>query len=109
MDIKSSHPFSKAFDFASGAIGNRFQNPFWKLTEFVRGSRIRHACLEVRKFGESIVRNAVHGRRIHGEKAIVNDSEKLDVLANSLIDSLLDQIPDRSVVADAAMNYLSAG
>ena len=41
-----------------------------------------------------------------GQNEKIKDS---DPQANNLIDSLLDHIDDHEVVADAAMNYLSAG
>ena len=109
MDMDSSHPFSKAFDFASGAIGNRFQNPIWKVTEFFSGSFLRQAFREVKKFGDVIVKNAVQKRCVDKGVSRDSDLENSDVSEASLIDSLLDHVSDRAVVADAAMNYLSAG
>lgn len=107
--MPASLPFSKAFDFASGATGERFQNPFWKLKEWFFGAHFRRAVFEVKRFGNELVSAAVKKRQ---------DSEKqpqetrLDIAAplqNNLINSLLDNMDDRHVVADAAMNYLSAG
>ena len=102
-------PFSKAFDFASGAIGDRFQNPFWKVKEFFFGSAIRNAVQEVKEFGASIVSTAVQKRcTAHDHK----ESQKVQnemVPQTNLINALLDNIADHQVVADAAMNYLSAG
>ncbi|KAK0511642.1 hypothetical protein JMJ35_006215 [Cladonia borealis] len=103
MDMPASLPFSKAFDFASGAIGERFQNPFYKLKEFLFGAPLRNSIHEVKTFGSCIVSAAVQKRKEH------TDSGSADPLPNNLINSLLDNIEDRSVVADAAMNYLSAG
>lgn len=107
MDMPASLPFSKAFDFASGAIGERFQNPFWKLKEFVWGAPLRKAVYEVKNFGDSIVFRAVRQRQ---QAKIVNATgEGMDSQPRNLIHSLLDHIDDHRVVADAAMNYLSAG
>ena len=136
MDMPASLPFSKAFDFASGAIGDRFQNPFWKIKEFVWGTPLRHAVYEVKRFGEAIVTTAWR-KRVESqvgrlkedikwfEEAIVStpqqeesqsklaqlerESKGLGALNTNLIGSLLDHISDHRVVADAAMNYLSAG
>ncbi len=103
MDMPASLPFSKAFDFASGAIGERFQNPFYKLKEFLFGAPLRNSIREVKTFGSCIVSAAVQKRKEH------TNSGSADPLQNNLINSLLDNIEDHNIVADAAMNYLSAG
>lgn len=103
MDMPASLPFSKAFDFASGAIGERFQNPFYKLKEFLFGAPLRKSIHEVKTFGSCIVSAAVQKRKEH------IDAGSVDLLQNNLINSLLDNIEDHDIVADAAMNYLSAG
>ncbi|KAL8800626.1 MAG: hypothetical protein Q9182_005039 [Xanthomendoza sp. 2 TL-2023] len=108
MDIPASLPFSKAFDLASGLIGDRFQNPFWKFKELILGAPLRRAVSEVKRFGNQIVSAAVEMRtRSNGARDKV--VKEIDPLRDNLINSLLDHIPDHQVVADAAMNYLSAG
>ncbi|KAL8691953.1 MAG: hypothetical protein Q9218_002915 [Villophora microphyllina] len=108
MDMPASLPFSKAFDFASGAIGDRFQNPFWRIKEFILGAPLRRAVYEVRRFGNNIVSSAVDKRKASGV-VIEERVKEINPLQDNLINSLLDHISDRQVVADAAMNYLSAG
>lgn len=105
MDMPASLPFSKSFDFASGKIGERFQNPFWKLTELVLGAQLKKAVHDVKTFGDRIVSATVEKR----ETKAAFSKGGLDSLQNNLINALLDNIDDRGVVADAAMNYLSAG
>ena len=107
MDIPATLPFSKAFDFASGAVGDRFQNPFYKLKELIWGTPFRKAVAEVKRFGDSIVSKAVQARDDIGAGNAEHKGSNL--LQNNLINSLLDHIDDHRVVADAAMNYLSAG
>ena len=109
MDMPASLPFSNAFDFASGAIGDRFQNPFWKVREYILGASLRKAFLEVQSFGDNIVSAAIGKRQ--GSESVDNNSgvQSNNPLRNNLINSLLDHISDRRIVADAAMNYLSAG
>ena len=107
MDMPSSLSFSKSFDFASGKIGERFQNPFWKLSELLFGSSLRNAVFEVKQFGTLIVAAAVSRRATSAAAATAK--ETADPLKNNLINALLDHIDDHTVVADAAMNYLSAG
>lgn len=109
MDMHGSLPFSKAFDFASGAIGERFQNPFWKLKEYLLGAPLRKAVFEVKSFGNAIVSAAVQKKKneqVDGKESRITG---FDALRTNLINSLLDNIEDHQVVADAAMNYLSAG
>ncbi|KAL8986075.1 MAG: hypothetical protein Q9177_004267, partial [Variospora cf. flavescens] len=108
MDIPASLPFSKAFDFASGAIGDRFHNPFWKIREFVFGAPLRKAFVEVTRFGNEIVSSTV-AKRQNPSKATDNSTKARNPLQDNLINSLLDHIQDHQVVEDAAMNYLSAG
>ena len=103
MDMPTSLPFSMSFNFASGAIGERFQNPFYKFKELVLGSRLRKAIFEVKTFGSRIVATAVNKRKAQ------SNAKNADPLQNNLINSLLDNVEDHEVVADAAMNYLSAG
>lgn len=128
MEISPNLPFSQAFDFASEAVAERFQNPFWKLKEFFVGSRLRRAIKEVREFGNRIVsvaalqRGANRGVTACQEKNFIEDMNvttskprmadaTLSPIKESknLINSLLDHIDDQQIVADAAMNYLSAG
>ena len=123
MEMSPNLPFSRAFDFASEGVAERFQNPFWKLKEFFVGFRLRAAIKEVRQFGRSIVSVAALQRAKRGvttcqEKFIEEiTGSKLNKEATSspikesenLINSLLDHIGDQQIVADAAMNYLSAG
>ena len=109
MDMPASLPFSKSFDFASGATAERFQNPFWKLKEFFLGAPLRKAVFDIKVFGHTIVSAAVQKRRKE-RGSIKHDTVKnADPLRNNLINSLLDNIDDQQMVADAAMNYLSAG
>lgn len=60
----------------------------------------------MKDFGNVIVTNAVHARQV-GKS--VKPSESLDSISGSLVNSLLDSIDDEQMVADAALNYLSAG
>ncbi|KAL8697641.1 MAG: hypothetical protein Q9201_007025 [Fulgogasparrea decipioides] len=108
MDMPASLPFSKAFDFASGAIGDRFMNPFWRIKEYILGAPLRKALFKIKHFGNAIVSLAVKKRHM---KIVTSDGpvKETNPLQNNLINSLLDHIPDHQIVADAAMNYLSAG
>ncbi|CAD6449139.1 1b23d952-729a-4d31-8d07-99842815fac4 [Sclerotinia trifoliorum] len=107
MDMRSGDPFSLAFEYASGATGERFQNPLWPITEMIFGGRLRSSIAKVKAFGAEIVSNAVKTRQEQKEKGI--ESSSLDSISGSLIKSLLDSIDDHQMVADAALNYLSAG
>ena len=109
MDMHGSLPFSKAFDLASGAIGDRFMNPFWKLKEFLFGAPLRHAVGEVKEFGQTIVADSVSKRGAGSlvESTVTRDTT--DPLQTNLINALLDNLDNHQVVADAAMNFLSAG
>ena len=109
MDMPASLPFSKSFDFASGATAERFQNPFWKLKEFFFGALLRKAVFDIKAFGHKIVSAAVQRRQEGRGSSTYDTAKEADPLRNNLINSLLDNIDDHQMVADAAMNYLSAG
>ncbi|KAB5583018.1 cytochrome P450 [Coniochaeta sp. 2T2.1] len=117
MEMHTSDPFTTAFDFASGATAQRFQNPLWFLTEPFTAFRFRRSVKVVKSFGQKIVAKAVADRhtsnRSTPDPKSVSDSdsnaEKLDQISGTLINSFLDSISDHFVVADAALNYLSAG
>lgn len=113
MEMRSDadDKFTVAFDYASGAIAERVQNPLWRLTEIFMGARMREAVAIVKAFGKKIVDNAVEDREKHskGTAAAAGGETLVDEMSGSLIQSLLDSIGDKQVVADAALNYLSAG
>ncbi|KAI9654463.1 MAG: hypothetical protein M1829_000919 [Trizodia sp. TS-e1964] len=107
MDIRGSESFCTSFDFASGAIGERFQNPLWRLTELFTGRRLRLAISAVKKFGHAIVSNAVQRRKkAPGSSDALFGGKPND---RNLMDHLIDGIADPLVIADASLNFLSAG
>jgi cytochrome P450 len=109
MEMHAEDTFSEAFEFASAATGERFQNPLWQITEMFSGKRLRRSLAEVKRFGKTIVANAVQARI--GNEADEGKGAKTrgNAISGSLIYSLLDSISDHQMVADAALNYLSAG
>ena len=109
MDMHSSDPFSKAFDFASGCITDRFTNPFWKLKELVFGNRLRKNIKNIREFGRKIVSASLEKRQILRGESPHSTAYGERLPQNNLINALLDNIKDHQEVADAAMNFLSAG
>ncbi|KAK4150572.1 cytochrome P450 [Chaetomidium leptoderma] len=112
MEMHADDEFSQSFDFASGATAERFQNPLWNITERVTGAKLRKSISIVKEFGRRIVARAVQDRNDqqtkHGTTTSSPDN-KLDQISGSLIQSLLDAISDKEMVADAALTYLSAG
>ncbi|ROT43323.1 cytochrome P450 [Sodiomyces alkalinus F11] len=114
MEMHADDNFSVAFDHASGVTAERFQNPLWFVTEVFFGSRFRRSVSIVKSYGAAMVANAVRDRRRIDSEAKPNESEHdggrgLKQVEGSLIQSFLDAIGDESLVADAALNYLSAG
>lgn len=105
VDIHNSDPFSRSFDYASGVICERFQNPLWQITEVFFGGKFRESVARVNAFGTMLVQNAVHSRLNKSE----DNALSFGGMSGSLINSLLDSIDDHKMVADAALNYLSAG
>lgn len=111
MDIHNTDPFSMSFDYASGKTGERFQNPLWQITEIFFGKQFRDSVAKVKAFGDIIVKNAVSSPQSKDSVSanVSLDDKTFDTISGSLINSLLDSIDDHQMVADAALNYLSAG
>ena len=106
MDIDANSPFSRAFDYASDHVGLRFQNPLYFLTEIFNGSKFQDALSEVKGFGNQIVHSA---KRRRGHQALTSLVENEEPEFGSLIDSLIETFSNPTIVADAALNFLSAG
>lgn len=114
MEMHADDDFTLAFDYASGATAERVQNPLWRVTEIFLGARLRKSIVTVKTYGKQIVDTAIQKRErgakdVAGPPNAPGGDEKLDKISGSLIQSLLDSIGDREMVADAALNYLSAG
>ena len=76
------------------------------MAEMMASSTFHLALAEVKKFGYLIVRNA-RSRRMKNQ--CHDKSSKDHVAYGSLLDSLMDAFDDSTIVADAALNFLSAG
>ncbi|KAI1338424.1 cytochrome P450 [Xylariaceae sp. FL0016] len=110
MEMHANDDFTVAFEYASGITTQRFQNPLWFLTEYITGSRFRTSLAIIRTFGDHIVESAMKGRTSSNSRDASMASNRLDEVSGSLIHSLLDALSgQKKVVADAALNYLSAG
>jgi cytochrome P450 len=119
MEMHADDEFGVAFDYASGVTAERFQNPLWPVTELLFGARFRQALVLVKAFGGRIVEKATRDSRVSGKsQAAALDGEhptrdarlaRKPSTEGSLIHSLLDALGDQTLVADAALNYLSAG
>lgn len=109
--MHSDDEFTSAFDNASGATMERFQNPLWFITDLFFGSKLRKDLATVKAFGREIVAKAVadreSGKQLGSAPALAENP--LDQISGTLIQSFLDSIGDERIVADAALNYLSAG
>lgn len=101
--------FTRSFEYASGETARRFHSPLWPLTELFLGARFRASVATVKAFGADLVASAVRDQ--HKNRAGRDDADdtQLDATSGSLIQSLLDVIGREDLVADAALNYLTAG
>ncbi|KAM0277723.1 hypothetical protein ACHAQH_005584 [Verticillium albo-atrum] len=113
MEMHANDDFSIAFDHASGATAERFQNPLWFVSEIFLGGRLRKSISIVKSYGAKIVKNAVRDRKFASESSSQDHKngilDETRGIQGSLIQSFLDAIGDEQMVADAALNYLSAG
>ncbi|KAK7753194.1 hypothetical protein SLS62_004927 [Diatrype stigma] len=112
MEMHADDDFTLAFEHASGATAERFQNPLWFLTEPFLGTKFRKSLSTIRSFGQRIVESAVNHHHEDGKTGPdpLSDNERLDRASGSLIQSLLEALGgDQGMVMDSALNYLSAG
>lgn len=111
MEMHADDDFTVAFDYASGATTERFQNPLWFVKEHFTGSKFREALHTIRTFGYKIVDNAANSNtKKQGDHTPGLTPDRLDEVSGSLIQSLLEVFGDnREIVSDSALNYLSAG
>ncbi len=77
------------------------------MTEIFLGGKFRRAVAEVKAFGSMIVSHAIQSKQNKEREDQVESS--FGGISGSLIKSLLNSIDDHQMVADAALNYLSAG
>ncbi|TVY84542.1 Cytochrome P450 94A1 [Lachnellula suecica] len=112
MEMHHLDPFAVAFDYASGITGERFQNPLWKITEKFTGGPFRKSVSKVKAFGSEIVAKAVSVRKSKGSVSKADlkseSAETFEGISGTLINSLLDTISDHQIVANAALNFLTA-
>lgn len=115
MEIDASSPFGRAFDHASSHVGLRFQNPLYWLTERFTGAGFRASLAEVKRFSRQIVANARKRRSRAAFESLITDGDDStsasasDLGFGTLIDSLMEAFAEPQVVADSALNFLSAG
>lgn len=110
MEMHADDEFTASFDYASGATAERFQNPLWFITEVFLGGKFRRSIKLIKDFGKQIVASAVADRDSGKAVDAANrNTNKLDQISGSLVQSLLESIGSEDIVADAALNYLSAG
>ncbi|KAH8882201.1 cytochrome P450 [Thozetella sp. PMI_491] len=106
MEMHADDDFTVAFEYASGATAERFQNPLFFLTEIFLGAKFRASLGVVKSFGKRIVESATKDRQKGHDVA---GEDEVDQISGSLVQSLMDVIADEDNIADAALNYLSAG
>ncbi|KAJ3557505.1 hypothetical protein NPX13_g9912 [Xylaria arbuscula] len=113
MEMHADDDFTMAFEYASGGVTERFQNPLWFITEVFTGSKFKESLAIVHKFGLGIVSNAINDQQKSTESSTpLDDADggRLDTASGSLIQSLLAALgSQRKLVADAALTFLTAG
>jgi hypothetical protein len=103
-----SIPFSRASDITSA----RFFNPFYRFTERVtpRGRKFHNDVKEVKKFGRELVREMI-GKVEDMEigETPEEDGDTRGLLLKELIKAHGGESGDEEFLADACMNFLTAG
>ena len=70
-------------------------------------SKFHKALAEVRSFGQKIVSNAKRARSRAAFDSLMDNSEP--VFENTLVNHLIESLGDEELVAEASLNFLSAG
>lgn len=78
----------------------------YPLTELLYGSKLHDALDEVKRFGRKVVTKAKQQRSIEAFESLITDEEPV---FDTLIDALVETFRDPQIVADSALNFLSAG
>ena len=104
VDISPKLPFSDAFEYASSVTSDKFTSPLWRIADLLKGGKFQTCVKEVKMFGASLIESA-QTRRSKRDK----ETTELASQQTILIDSFLDHISSAEIVADAAVNFLSAG
>ncbi|KAI1001800.1 hypothetical protein K3495_g6404 [Podosphaera aphanis] len=107
MEMHHTDQFTQDFDFVSEVTEERFQNPFWRIKEFFLGNEFRRAAANVANYGALIVSNVSNSRK--NNETILPPDDGVESSSGTLIDSLMDVIDDKKIVADAALSFLTAG
>lgn len=76
------------------------------MTEFLFGSKLHDALDEVKRFGRNIVMKAKKQRSMEAFESLMTNEEPI---FDTLIDALIETFRDPQIVADSALNFLSAG
>lgn len=106
MEMSATDDFTRSFEYVNDRTTLRFQNPLWRVREFLMDFELRRSIKTVKTYGERIVKTAVEKR----EKGGFNiTDEKLKGIQGSLILALLDTLKEHNLVADSALNYLTGG
>ncbi|RSM03130.1 hypothetical protein CDV31_010614 [Fusarium ambrosium] len=104
-EMHANDEFTTAFDHASAEIAKRFQNPLWRWTELITGGKLTESVRVIRRYGQDLVAQTIKKRKVKDGPANLEGNNT----ASNLIETLLDSLGDQELVADSALNYLSAG
>ncbi|RMJ08503.1 hypothetical protein CDV36_011879 [Fusarium kuroshium] len=104
-EMHANDEFTTAFDHASAEIAKRFQNPLWRLTELITGGKLTESVRVIKRYGQDLVAQTIKKRKVKDGPANLEGNNT----ASNLIETLLDSLGDQELVADSALNYLSAG
>jgi cytochrome P450 len=102
-------PFAKAFDEVQNHVKNRFQQPFWKLLEYITPAAARNRVN--RKIVKDFAREVVKGRRIELTSNMSGSENKRNDLISYLLKSKDENgnPPSDEEMAEFALNILIAG
>lgn len=96
-EMHTNDDFTLAFNHASSELAKRFQNPVWFVTEKITGIKLRASIRTIKACGTSFVSRAK------------TDKSGRHHISTGFINSLSESLGDEALVADAALNFFSAG
>ncbi|VUC21084.1 unnamed protein product [Clonostachys rosea] len=105
VELQSQDSFTQAFDYSASVVSERFQNPLWRFTELFSGFRFQRALKLIKTRGVQLVSHSLLAK----ESDMCFDSSDLRRASQGFLKGLRKALGNDDLVAESALNFLSAG
>lgn len=107
---KEPVPFASAFDSSQSFVQERFTNPFWKITEYLDGtkSKLKHSVQIIDDFAYKVIAERRADPELHEKTDLLSRFIHLSMGCNDKNDSEVPVFNDKEL-RDIIMNLIIAG